>query len=109
MQNPLLLRSSWVSDHVPVWVKISRKERMHSGNRPVPSHTFKSPVFRVEHDKLARYTNLEKLTPFARLQLHKLILKEAVRRARNAELLKVDHAGLNSPFDLASVASPTTS
>ena len=57
--DPLKLRPSWDSDHVPLWVSVSRRNKVHHRQRPIDPRIFSSKTFAVKHASLVRHAKLE--------------------------------------------------
>ncbi len=67
-------------------------------------HVRKSRTFKETRDKLAAYVPTDRVSVFARLRVQKWILKEAARKARYAEMMKVDAEHPNRVCVLTSIA-----
>jgi hypothetical protein len=82
--NPQALAHDGISDHVAVFVTISARAPTPPASRPIPNFVFNSETFRVIYHQFLLHFSLEGLAVTVRWELHKSILQEAARRARNA-------------------------
>ncbi len=79
------LRAGLDSDHVPRWVKVKPKMKLHNERRPIRPWVFHSAAFKAEHQRLLNYVNAKRPPTSARLEAHKQVIKKASRRARNMD------------------------
>ena len=87
-ESPVRLHEQHLSDHSPTIFTISLSRQKRRNQQPIAKEVLTSPVFKEEHDKLAAlYISVGSLTP-RRWQDHKLVIREAARRARNRLLIE---------------------
>ena len=93
-----------LSDHAPVACALSPRCTVSPDSQPIPPWVFKLPGFVSNHDALVEAACLDSLPTVARWMLHKTILREAARLARDEYVsFRGDH-GLAKGMTLTSIS-----
>ena len=75
-----------LSDHSPIVCSFRFSDRKPFYNQSIPSFVIRSPKFKSLHDDMVSEAKLDKLPTIQRWELHKQIIQDAARIARNDEL-----------------------
>ena len=93
-----------LSDHAPVACALSPRTVARPDSRPIPAYVFKLPGFVSIHDALVEAACLDSLPTVARWMLHKTILRESARIARDDLLAVSGDLGQARGTTLSSIA-----
>ena len=93
-----------LSDHAPVACVFSPRSSVHPDSQPIPEFIFKLPGFASIHNALVEAACLDALPTIARWMLHKSILRESARIARDEHVSFHGDIGYAKGMTLSSVA-----
>ena len=99
---PRRLHDKRLSDRAPVVCALSPRPLVSADTRPIPTFVFKLPGFVSIHNALVEAACLDSLPTVARWTLHKSILREAARLARD------DHLVIHGDSGVARGMTPTS-
>lgn len=102
LDDPIALHRVGVSDHAPLMLVASIRQRLPLAARPIHPEVCRTKVYREKADYLARQAQLHLLPPIPRWQLHKEILKSAAQTSRNWLL---EHRGSSDYATITTLAS----
>ncbi len=86
--DPEAVHAEEISDHTPITLPISARDRLDRDAQPIPPHVFKLPGFASWLSTLTDMADLQSLSVLLRLRRFKELMLEAARLTRNDALLK---------------------
>jgi hypothetical protein len=106
--HPRQAHDRQLSDHSPVIMSIAQRKPLQPEMRPIARSIFKHEMYKPIHDRLCDELELDTIPTFERWEVHKEVIREAARLAKEAMFLEAGGSTEAVNMRLTSIARAVT-